>query len=136
MKLTMTSTHVQNAIIDKWCKVAIDDHLGDLSDMPDALLVFVRKVYFEFITAYLFLLRQKEKKPHDWFPKTWVIDLELADDMRHFFSDYQHVTKAFFNLNAKMKRLQEIDQKRQPHIFQHAVEEILNLDVGSVGSGE
>ena len=132
----MTPANDRNTTLNQWCESAIGDHLGDISYLPKSLVTQIRKVYREFMTAYLNVLRQKEKKPRDWYPQTRFIDLELADDMRHFFSDYQHVTKAFFMLNAKMEKLRQIDQQRQPHLYQHAVADILSLDDGTLGFGE
>ena len=132
----MTSADDRNTTFNQWCETVIAVHLGDISYLPKSLVIHVRKVYREFMTAYLHVLRQKEKKPRDWYPPTRTIDLKLADDMRHFFSDYQHVTKAFFMLNAKMEKLRLIDQQRQPHLYRHAVADILSLDDGTLGSGE
>ena len=44
--------------------------------------------------------------------------------MRHFFSDYQNITRDFFRLNARMSRLAEIDEVGQPNLYRHAVDEI------------
>ena len=54
------------------------------------------------------------------------MDPGLADDMRHFFSDYQHITKKFYTLNKEIDRLCEIDKERQPNLFQHVLDDILN----------
>lgn len=113
--------------LEKLFKAAIKKHLGDISALPEELIAYVKQVYLDFITVYLNALRQKENKPSDWFPQTWSIDLELADDMRHFFSDSQHVTNEFFILNTKIDRLAEIDKEKQPNLYRHAIEEILEV---------
>jgi hypothetical protein len=121
--------------LEKLYKEAIKKHLGDISTLPLELSDYVKQVYRDFITVYLNALRQKENKPSDWFPQTWSIDLELADDMRHFFSDSQHVTKEFFSLNTKIERLGEIDKDSQPNLYQHTIEDILKMRERLRGKG-
>jgi hypothetical protein len=67
----------------------------------------------------------EEPSAADWIPETVSIDSELEDGMRHFFSDYQHITKEFNRINQKMDRLQDIDQDIQPHLYQHTIGDIL-----------
>ena len=113
--------------LERLFKEAIKKHLGNISTLPEELAVYVKQVYLDFISLYLNSLRQKENKSSDWFPQTWSIDFELADDMRHFFSDAHHVTKEFFILNTKIDRLGEIDKESQPNLYQHAIEDILKM---------
>jgi len=46
--------------------------------------------------------------------------------MRHFFSDYQHITKAFLALNKQMDELHEIDRDQHPNLYEHMVASILS----------
>jgi hypothetical protein len=115
--------------IDRMCAAIIARRLGEISDLPEALTTFVFRIYREFITSYLNLLRQKEGQPQDWFPESLSIDPALIDDMRHFFSDHQHIAKAFLDLNQKMDKLREIDKGKQPNLYQHRVARILNQDI-------
>jgi hypothetical protein len=101
--------------------------LGDISGLPEKLVEYVWLVYREFISSYLNILRQSEKKPADWTPETLVIESELTDGMRHFFSDYQHIAREFNRLNLKMDRLQEIDKDSQGNLYQHTIENILHV---------
>ena len=121
----MTQSNRPGSTPEKLCNTAIEQRLGDISGLPEELVAYVMKVYRDFIDGYLNLLRQKEKKPADWTPEILSIDAELADEMRHFFSDYQHITKAFYRLNRKMNRLQEIDKDNQPALYQHTIDDIL-----------
>ena len=121
--------------LEKLYKQAIKKHLGDISTLSMELTDYVKKVYLDFITVYLNALRQKENKPIDWFPRTWSIDLELVDDMRHFFSDSQHITKEFFSLNTKIELLGEIDKDSQPNLYQHTIEDILKMRERLRGKG-
>ena len=48
--------------------------------------------------------------------------------MRHFFSDYQHITKAFLTLNKQIDELREIDKDKQPNLYEHAAARILSRE--------
>ena len=123
----MISSNINVDTLEKLSRTAIKKHLGDISRLSKDLAVHVERVYLEFISVYLNVLRQKENKPRDWFPQTWSIDPELANDMLHFFSDYQHIAKEFFLLNARLDRLAEIDKERQPNLYRHTIDDILEL---------
>jgi hypothetical protein len=123
----MTAINNQDSAIEKRCSQAIERRLGDISGLPKELIAYVLKVYREFISCYLNILRQIENKPTDWTPETLVIESELTDGMRHFFSDYQHIAREFNRLNQKMDRLQEIDKNSQGNLYQHMIENILHV---------
>jgi hypothetical protein len=108
------------------CEAIIAKRLGDISALPEKLANYVFHVYNEFIAIYLNVLRQKEGKPQDWFPESLSIDPTLVDEMRHFFSDYQHITKAFLTLNKQMDELRGIDKDKQPNLYQHQMASILS----------
>ena len=103
----------------------IETELGDTSDLPAELASRVRLVYHEFVCVYLDMLRQRDKKPVDWYPGSWSPDLDLVDDMRHFFSDHQFITRKFFLLTAGIKRLRQIEREGQPELYQDMVNELL-----------
>jgi hypothetical protein len=111
--------------IEHICEAIIAKRLGDISTLPEKLADYVFNVYGEFIAIYLNVLRQKESKPQEWVPETLSIDPTLVDDMRHFFSDYQHITKAFLALNKQIDELRGIDKDKQPNLYQHKVASIL-----------
>ena len=121
----MTAFNNQDSAIEKLCSQAIKQRLGDISGLPEKLVEYVWLVYREFISSYLNILRQRENKPLDWTPETLFIESELTDGMRHFFSDYQHITREFNRLNQKMVRLQQIDKDIQLNLYQHTIEDIL-----------
>ena len=108
------------------CEAIIAKRWGDISALSDTLADYVFHVYGEFIAIYLNVLRQKEGKPQDWFPESLSIDSALVDEMRHFFSDYQHITKAFLTLNKQMDELRGIDKDKQPNMYRHQVASILS----------
>jgi len=115
--------------LDKICIAALIRRMGDITAWPEKFTVAVLRVYHQFIDAYLNILRQKEHKPLDWFPQALSIDTELADGMRHFFSDYQHITRIFFELNQKLDRLREVENDNQSKLFQDRIDEIFELCV-------
>lgn len=121
----MSSLHYEQDTLKAFCQAAIATRLGDISSLPDKLVDHIRHIYRDFIVAYLNMLRQKENKPDSWYPQKWSIDPELADEMRHFFSDYQHITRHYYRLNAQMDQLAGIDKDRQPNLYRHTIEEIL-----------
>ena len=121
----MTALSNRDFVLEKLCKAAIKQRLGDIAGLPEELLEHVLKVYRKFIAGYLKMLRQKENKPANWMPETLTIDAELADAMRHFFSDYQHITRKFNRLNQQMDRLHQIDKDSQPNLYQNAIKDIL-----------
>lgn len=110
---------------EKFIKLAVKTQLGDISDLPPDLVDHVGVVYREFVTAYIDMLRQKESRPTGWFPDKWSLDLELADDMRHFYSDHQFITRKFFLLNAGIRQLRKIDPDRQDKLYRDSVDELL-----------
>ncbi len=124
----MTAINNQDCAIEKLCSQAIKGRLGDISGLPEKLKKYVNRVYREFISSYLNILRQSEGKSADWIPETLLIDPELTDGMRHFYSDYQHVTKKFYRLNQKLDRLQQTDENRQFNLYQNIIEDILQED--------
>ena len=115
----------ENMQVDRVCQDIIAQRLGEISDLPEALTKFIFRTYREFITSYMNVLRQKERKAPDWFPESLSIHPELVDDMRHFFSDHQHITRAFLTLNKQMDALQEIDKEKQPKLYAHMIASIL-----------
>lgn len=119
-----------NIELDKTSIAALIGRMGDITDWPENFTAEVLRVYYQFIEAYLNILRQKEHKPLNWFPSHLSIDPELADGMRHFYSDYQHITRKFFELNQKLDRLQTLDQNHQSKLYQDEINEIFKLCAG------
>ena len=132
----MTLSSRQDNALENLCRKAIEHRLGDISGLPEDLAAHVLIVYREFVACYLNILRQSEKKPADWMPESLSIDPELTDGMRHFFSDYQHITRKFYSLNQKIERLQEIEKDNQPNLYRHTIDDILKHDPHSDFTGD
>ena len=128
----MTALNNRDSALETLCKAAIEQRLGNISGLPKKLIESVLKVYRDFIGCYLNMIRQKENKPADWMPETLDIDTGLVDGMRHFFSDYQHITRDYYRLNHKIDQLKEIDKNSQPNLYQHMIDDILK----SLNSGD
>jgi hypothetical protein len=121
----MTAMKTKDIALDQLCRAAIKQKLGDLSELPNEVVDGVFHVYRKFMTGYLNILRQKENKTADWMPENLTVDSELTDQMRHFFSDYQHITREFYILNQMMGRLQAMDKDNQEKLYQDQIDEIL-----------
>ena len=121
----MTAKTKTERAVDMLCRRAIEQNLGDLSQLPEELLTCIFRVYREFMTAYLNVLRQNENRPADWIPATVRIDAGLTDQMRHFFSDYQHITLKFYKLNRDINRLKAMDKDRHIQLYQFTIDDIL-----------
>lgn len=132
----MTAKKFQNIALEKLARTAIEHRLGDLSKLPRELADCVFEVYCEFMSGYLNMIRQKENRPADWVPETVSIDPEIADQMRHFFSDYQHLTRKFYSLNQQMNRLRAIDKKSHHKLYDHTIDEILKRFAQQIPPGE
>jgi len=113
--------------LDKLSIAVLTQRMRNISALPEELTDKILGAYHQFIEAYLNVLRQKENKPIDWFPRTLSIDPELADGMRHFYSDYQHITRKFFKLNQKLDRLREDHNDNRSKRFQDRIDEIFKL---------
>ena len=121
----MTAKTKTERAVDMLCRRAIEQNLGDLSQLPEELLTCIFRVYREFMTAYLNVLRQNENRPADWIPATVRIDAGLTDQMRHFFSDYQHITLKFYKVNRDINRLKAMDKDRHIQLYQFTIDDIL-----------
>jgi hypothetical protein len=121
----MTASKNSDTALEKLCRSAIKQNLGNISGLPNALVDCVFRVYREFMTCYLNVIRQRENRSADWMPAAVCIDAELTDQMRHFFSDYQHITKTFQKLNQDIERLKAMDRGRHIKLYQFTVDEIL-----------
>ena len=126
----------QEIALDRLCRTTIEEKWGDLSKLPKELVDGVFIVYREFMTCYLNILRQQDNKSSDWIPEAVSIDSELIDQMRHFFSDYQHITRKFCKLNQNMEQLLAIDKDRHHKLYDNKIDDILVRFVRQVNPGD
>lgn len=111
--------------LEKLFQELIEKRLGDISGHPEEVIQAVKKGYRDFISGYLNMVRQKEKRASDWIPNSLSLDVEVIDGMRHFFSDYQQVWREFDRINRYMDRLREMDPLRQSRLNRQVAEEFL-----------
>jgi hypothetical protein len=71
------------------------------------------------------MIPQNENRPADWVPATVDIDAGITDQMRNFFSDYQHITKRFYELNRNLERLKAIDNDRHLQLYRFTINKII-----------
>lgn len=105
---------------------AIKSEIGDIDQLPHSVADRVRDVYGEFIPVYTEMIRIRENQHRDWRPAILPIDPDMVEDMLHFFSDYQHLTRAFKRLNREVKTLMAMDRQSEPHRFDEWVENIVS----------
>ena len=105
---------------------AIKSEIGDIDQLPHSVADRVRDVYGEFIPVYTEMIRIRENQHRDWRPAILPIDPDMVENMLHFFSDYQHLTRAFKRLNREVKTLMAMDRQSEPHRFDEWVENIVS----------
>ena len=105
---------------------AIKTEIGDIDQLPEAVAVRVRNVYGEFMPVYTEMIRIKGNRHQDRRPAILPIDSEMVEDMLHFFSDYQHLTRTFKRLNREVKTLLALDKHKEPHRYDELTESIVS----------
>ena len=105
---------------------SIDSAFGRVDGLPTEVADRLRMVYREFIPVYLEIIRLRDSRSKDWLPKVIVPDPEVVEDMLHFFSDYQDLTRRFKRMNRQVKKLLNIDRQADPHRFERCVAEIVS----------
>jgi hypothetical protein len=105
---------------------AIKSEIGDIDQLPRSVAARVRDVYGEFMPIYTEMIRIRGNQDRDRRPAILPIDPVMVEDMLHFFSDYQHLTRAFKRLNREVKTLLAMDRHRVPHRYDELTESILS----------
>jgi len=105
---------------------AIKSEIGNIDQLPDAVAARVRDVYGEFMPVYTEMIRIKGNQHRDRRPAILPIDPDMVEDMLHFFSDYQHLTRAFKRLNREVKTLLSLDRHSEPHRCDELTESIVS----------
>lgn len=98
--------------------------LGRLGDYPQAIVEQAQQTYEIFIGSYIDILRLKDPL-HPADPAgTFQIDMAVVDEMRHFFSDYQHIAREFIRMEHLLSQLAQTDRQSQPQRYQQILDEI------------
>ena len=105
---------------------AIKSEIGDIDQLPHAVAARVRDVYANFMPVYTEMIRIRGNQHRDRRPAILPIDPDIMEDMLHFFSDYQHLTRAFKKLNREVKNLLALDRQSEPHRYDELAESIVS----------
>ena len=105
---------------------AIISEIGDIDQLPHSVAARVRDVYGEFIPVYTEMIRIRENQDRGWRPAILPIDPDMVEDMLHFFSDYQHLTRAFKRLNREVKILLALDRHIESRRYDEWAENIVS----------
>jgi hypothetical protein len=119
------NTTIDGQSIQQLIESAIKSEIGDIDMLPHAVAARVRDVYGEFIPVYTEMIRIKGNQHRDRRPAILPIDPDMVEDMLHFFSDYQHLTRAFKRLNREVKTLLALDRHSEPHRYDELAESIV-----------
>ncbi|MFZ1956214.1 MAG: hypothetical protein WAU34_12015 [Desulfobacterales bacterium] len=120
------NTTIEGKSIQQLVESAIKYEIGDIDMLPRAVAAHVRNVYGEFIPVYTEMIRIKGNQHRDRRPAILPVDPDMVEDMLHFFSDYQHLTRAFKRLNREVKTLLAMDRHREPHRYDEWAENIVS----------
>ena len=105
----------------------IENRLGGLEDLPPPLHERVFDVYREFLKGYLGFLEMDGRTKVETVEGPVPIFPDIVDGMRHFFSDYQHLTRQFVALERRIARIRRIDPEGNPKIREDEIEELMDM---------
>ena len=120
------NTTIEGQSMQQLVESAIRSEIGDIDQLPDAVAARVRDVYGEFMPVYTEMIRIMKNQHRDQRPAILPIDPDMVEDMLHFFSDYQHLTRAFKRLNREVKILLALDRHSEPHRYNELAESIVS----------
>jgi hypothetical protein len=120
------NTTIEGQSMQQLIERAIKSEIGNIDQLPDAVAARVRDVYGEFMPVYTEMIRIKGNQHGDRRPAILPIDPDMVEDMLHFFSDYQHLTRAFKRLNREVKTLLALDRHSEPHRYDELAESIVS----------
>ena len=104
----------------------IETELGSIDALPAEVTARVREIYEAFLPVYIEMIRIRDGHSTDWQPRKIVPDPAVVEDMRHFFSDYQDLSRSFQRINRQVKHLLTIDRQAEPHRFERCVQDIVS----------
>ena len=120
------NSSIEGQTMQQLIESAIKSEIGDIDQLPHSVAARVRDVYGEFIPVYTEMVRIRENQHRDWRPEILPIDPDMVENMLHFFSDYQHLTRAFKRLNREVKILLALDRHSEPHRYDELAESIVS----------
>ncbi len=118
------NTTIEGKFMQQLIESAIKSEIGDIDQLPDTVAARVRDVYGEFMPIYTEMIRIRGNQ--DRQPAILPVDPVMVEDMLHFFSDYQHLTRAFKRLNREVKTLMALDRRSEPRRYDELAENIVS----------
>lgn len=112
--------------LDKVIEDVIQSEIGKIDELPPEVKARVREVTGEFISAYVEMIRLRDKHPKEWQPKKISIAPEMVEDMLHFFSDYRQLARDFKLIHQKAKKLLRLDREKDPRGFEDLARDIVS----------
>ena len=112
--------------VERIVEQAIASQVGDIEALPPEVATRMKAVYREFMSAYVEIIRVKEKRSTAWQPQQIVPDPDVVEDMLHFFSDYQNLARRFKQINRQVNNLLKIDRRADRQRFERCVAEIVS----------
>ncbi len=105
---------------------AIESEIGDIDSLPPKVVARIREVYRAFLSGYVEMIRLRDNHPEGWQPERIAIEPEMVEEMLHIFSDYQHLTRDFKEINQKVRYLLKLNREDDPRHFDQFVEDIVS----------
>ena len=120
------NTYLNEESLNRIVENAIESEIGQIDPLPPHVVARLKEVYGAFLSGYVEIIRLKENHPKEWQPEKIAIDPDVVEEMLHFFSDYQHLTRDFREINKKVKNLLKLNREDDPRHFDACVEEIVS----------
>ena len=98
--------------------------LGRLGDYPETIVEQALQTYEVFVRAYIGIMRFKDPLYPADRTDSLQIDMAVVDEMRHFYSDYQHITRDFLRMDRLLSQLARTNRENQPQRYQQIIDEI------------
>ena len=118
----LTQEHTEALVIEpnndrEWIELTMRSDIGSLKHLPRQLQHKVLDAYIVVGTAYLGWRRIQEGKESDWIPEETRFNAELLHELRHFFSDYQHIVQSLERVRRLVKLLEQVDARSEPEHY-------------------
>jgi hypothetical protein len=116
----------QEAYLAKVIDGAIAAEIGRIDALPGEAADRLLEVYRAFMPVYIEMVRLRDERPRGWQPETVHIDVEMVEDLLHFFSDYQHIARRFKRVNRQVKLLLAMDREKEGRRYEECLEKIVS----------
>ena len=122
----ISNTQTVDRWIDKLALNLLEQKLGRLEQYPSSVIERAIQVYRPFLIAYLDIAQLQDSPTIAEQAPDFRIDKAVVDEMRHFFSDYQHLTREYIRMDNLIGRLAQTNRQIQPQRYRQVVDQILS----------